>query len=133
MSVLPSRFFRFRFLPRERLCRRFAFPALILPEPVMRKRFTALRFVFNFGILRILPASLRKTALVHAPSLTVKPSAPRRAGQGREEPRKPPNLRSPGRLTVPAAAAAGAEGAQPGRLAPWPAVTAASADWERGS
>src|SRR2546428_12727158 len=99
----------------------------------MRKRFTALRFVFNFGILRILPGSLRKTALVHAPSLTVKPSAPRRAGQGREEPRKPPNLRSPGRLTVPAAAAAGAEGGQPWRRGLWSPWARARADWGRGS
>src|SRR5438128_6784279 len=130
MSVLPSRFLRFRFLPRERLCRRFAFPALILPEPVMRKRFTALRFVFNFGILRIPSGSLRKTALVHAPSLTVKPSAPRRAGQGQEEPLKPPSLRSPGRLTLPVAAAADATRARP---APWPAETAATADSGRES
>src|SRR5438105_6448903 len=65
MSVLPSRFLRFRFLPRERLCRRFAFPALILPVPVMRKRFTALRFVFNFGILRVLPDTLRKSGALY--------------------------------------------------------------------
>src|SRR5438094_4335559 len=121
MSALPKRFLRLRFFPSDRLWRRLALPALILPEPVMRKRFTALRFVFNFGILRFPSGSLRKTALVHAPSLTVKPSAPRRAGQGQEEPRKPPNLRSPGWPSVPDAAAAGA---RPGRQAPSPAATA---------
>src|SRR5207302_5225634 len=50
-KVFPSRFLRLRFLPSDRLCRRPALPALILPVPVMRNRFTALRFVFNFGIL----------------------------------------------------------------------------------
>src|SRR5205814_2073847 len=100
MSALPNRFLRLRFFPSDRLWRRLALPALILPEPVMRKRFTALRFVFNFGILRFPSGS----PLVHAPSLTVKPSAPRRAGQGQEEPRKPPNLRSPGWPSVPDAA-----------------------------
>src|SRR5262249_10212104 len=52
INALPRRFLRLRFLPRDRLCRRKALPALILPVPVMRKRFTALRFVFNFGILQ---------------------------------------------------------------------------------
>src|SRR5438093_11063966 len=51
MSASPRRFLRLRFLPRERLCRRPALPALIFPVPVMRNRFTALRFVFNFGML----------------------------------------------------------------------------------
>src|SRR2546428_13980377 len=66
MSVLPSRFLRFRFLPRDRLWRRPAFPALILPEPVMRKRFTALRFVFNFGILQVLPWARRAAPCTRA-------------------------------------------------------------------
>src|SRR3954447_14125702 len=37
-------------LAQARLWRRKAFPALILPVPVERNRFTALRFVFSFGI-----------------------------------------------------------------------------------
>src|SRR2546429_3176827 len=65
MSVLPSRFFRLRFLPRDRLCRRPALPALILPVAVMRKRLAALRFVFNFGILRVLPGVLRRSGALY--------------------------------------------------------------------
>src|SRR3954462_8412864 len=86
MSVPPSRFLRLRFLPRDRLCRRKAFPALILPVPVMRKRLAALRFVFNFGILQILPPArhaARERRVVHAPPVSVKPSAPR--PEGRQE------------------------------------------------
>src|SRR5258708_9606348 len=49
---LPSRFLRLRFLPKDKLWRRPALPALIFPVAVMRKRFAALRLVFNFGIFR---------------------------------------------------------------------------------
>src|SRR3954463_9334701 len=50
-TSLPRRLrLRLRLLPRDRLWRRKALPALILPVPVERNRFTALRFVFSFGI-----------------------------------------------------------------------------------
>src|SRR5260370_22311929 len=52
MRALPSRFLRLRFLPKDKLWRRPALPALIFPVAVMRKRFAALRLVFNFGIFR---------------------------------------------------------------------------------
>src|SRR5207248_8837687 len=65
MSVLPSRFFRLRFLPRDRLCRRPALPALILPVAAVRTRLAALRFVFNFGILRVLPGVLRRSGALY--------------------------------------------------------------------
>src|SRR5690349_15825587 len=132
MSVLPRRFLRLRFLPRDRLCRRPALPALILPDPVMRKRFTALRFVFNFGILRSFRVPAKERRVVHALPRTVKPSAPRRAGR----PPAAAGRRSPERRSVarPGGAGAVAEDAAWRRLRePWPAGTAASAGSGRGS
>src|SRR2546425_12116039 len=50
-TLVPRRCrLRLRFLPRDRLWRLKALAALILPVPVLRNRFTALRLVFNFGI-----------------------------------------------------------------------------------
>src|SRR3954447_15556736 len=65
-------------LAQARLWRRKAFPALILPVPVERNRFTALRFVFSFGI-EIAPFS-------YAPAFGLRPlpakPAPPRSGAG---------------------------------------------------
>src|SRR5204862_4652389 len=128
------RFLRLRFFPSERLCRRPAFPALILPVPVMRKRFTALRFVFNFGILQILPgraSSARERRVVHAPPSCVKPSAPRRGGP-RERAAAAPRGRTRRRQAGWAAGEpAGGAGRQPSE--PWRAGTAASGGSARGS
>src|SRR3954470_5381117 len=82
MRLSPNRFFRLRFLPSDRLCRRPALPALILPVPVIRKRFTALRLVFSFG-MSLKP--FEEPRLLHGAASCVKPWGPRPA-RGRDGP-----------------------------------------------